>query len=150
MECLRSLTVIHKIEHSRLRGMLCSACCTPISEPLSRSTEPGDTYYLVTIPLLKALMIIEVRMSSILNGGPELSQSLTGRRSGAAHRFKPVRLLCRVKLRIHARMTSPPTAQPKVAQASHFITRISQTQSHSDMLSGDEPYILAIAGRSGF
>ena len=114
--------------------------------PREWTTKPQqpDTHYLVTIPLLKALMIIEVRRASILNGGPQLSQSLTGGHSGSAHRFKPVRLLCRVKLRIHVKHKSATTAQPKVSEASHCTSEFSiEIGWHSNMLSGDEPCIWA-------
>ena len=70
-------------------------------------------------------MMIEERRASILNGGPELSQSLTGEWSGVAHRFKPVRLPCSVTLRRHARTKSPTNAQLKTEEASHFMAEIS-------------------------
>ena len=36
------------------------------------------------------------------------------------HLFKPVRLICRARLRIHARHRSPTTEHAKAAEMSHF------------------------------
>ena len=78
--------------------------------------------YLVNIPLLKALiMIVFSRRSVLLALKPSVSQVLISRLTQATHRFRPVRLKCRAKLRMHARTRSPITEQPKPAETSHCI-----------------------------